>query len=305
MAADEPGTIEKQIRTDLKQFPVADVLRLLDSLKASFEKELFGGLKWKDSLEDSGFLDKAIEDDRHLSHRVALCRIWKDSLREFARLLKNGESAVKASQGLVRSIEFMVAVVNDLECIESNKHYPEAPFRRMVFDAREGLTARYNDAMRELEVRLKYAVAADTPANVVSIVESDAAIAAPSTSCGASGSVESETFTNEIALAVAKEKSADQTLVSADQFGAFAKAGDKVPDAYKEQGRECGPLEGGKTALAKAVTLNPKAKPDDLKKHHGRKVFVREISMRKLEVFFRSFREFNAAKERLTSANSG
>ena len=84
----------------------------------------------------------------------------------------------------------------------------------------------------------------------------------------------------------------------------FAKPTDSVPDAYKEQGRECGPLEGGKTALAKAVTCNPKAKPDDLKKHHGGKVFVREISKRKLEVFFRSFREFNAAKERLTSANS-
>ena len=84
----------------------------------------------------------------------------------------------------------------------------------------------------------------------------------------------------------------------------FAKATERVPDGYKEQGRECGPLEWGKTALAKAITRNPKAKPDDLKKHHGGKVFVREISKRKLEVFFRSFREFNAAKEFSTSANS-
>ncbi len=84
----------------------------------------------------------------------------------------------------------------------------------------------------------------------------------------------------------------------------FAEATETVPEEYKEQGRECGPLEGGKTALAKAVTRNPKAKPDDLKKYHGGKVFVREISKRKLEVFFRSFREFNAAKELLTSANS-
>ncbi len=83
----------------------------------------------------------------------------------------------------------------------------------------------------------------------------------------------------------------------------FAKATERVPDEYKEQGRECGPLEGGKTALAKAVTRNPKARPKDLNKHHGRKVFVREISRRKLEVFFRTFREFNAAKELLTSPN--
>ena len=84
----------------------------------------------------------------------------------------------------------------------------------------------------------------------------------------------------------------------------FASATEKVPDAYKEQGRECGPLEGGKTAIAKAVTGNPKAKPEDLKKHHGGKVFVRQVAKRKVEVFFRSFREFHAAKERLTSANS-
>ncbi len=84
----------------------------------------------------------------------------------------------------------------------------------------------------------------------------------------------------------------------------FAKATERVPDEYREQGRECGPLEGGKTALAKTVTRNPKAKPDDLKKHHGGKVFVREISKRKLEVFFRSFKEFNEATKRLTSANS-
>lgn len=84
----------------------------------------------------------------------------------------------------------------------------------------------------------------------------------------------------------------------------FARPTERVPDEYKEQGRECGPLEGGKTALARAVTHNPKAKPEDLNKHHGGKVFVREISKRKLEVFFRSFRDFNAAKAFLTPANS-
>ncbi len=96
----------------------------------------------------------------------------------------------------------------------------------------------------------------------------------------------------------------DTSLVSADQSGAFARAGDKVPDAYKHDGRECGPLEGGKTELAKVVTKNRKAKPEDLEKHHCGKVFVREISKRKLEVFFRSFKELNDAKAMLTPANS-
>ena len=88
--------------------------------------------------------------------------------------------------------------------------------------------------------------------------------------------------------------------------GTFAIATDVVPDAYKEQGRECGPLEGTKTMLARVVTKNQKAKPDDLEKHHGHggKVFVRQIRPRKLEVFFRSFKEFNAAKDQLTSDNS-
>jgi hypothetical protein len=86
--------------------------------------------------------------------------------------------------------------------------------------------------------------------------------------------------------------------------GTFAIATDDVPDAYKEQGRECGPLEGTKTMLARVVTKNQKAKPDDLEKHHGGKVFVRQIQPRKLEVFFRSFKEFNAAKDQLTSDNS-
>lgn len=84
----------------------------------------------------------------------------------------------------------------------------------------------------------------------------------------------------------------------------FAMAAATIPDAYKEQGRECGPLEGTKTALARAVTGNLKAKPEDLEPHHGGKVFVREIRPRKLEVFFRSFKELNAAKQRLTPNNS-
>jgi hypothetical protein len=91
---------------------------------------------------------------------------------------------------------------------------------------------------------------------------------------------------------------------SSPSSSGFAAPTDRVPDEYWEQGQPCGPLERGKTALARAVTRNRKAKPDQLKKHHGKKVFVREISPRNLEVFFRSFRELNAAREFLTPANS-
>lgn len=84
----------------------------------------------------------------------------------------------------------------------------------------------------------------------------------------------------------------------------FADATATVPEAYKEHGRECGPLTGTKTALARVVSGNPKAKPEDLKRYHGRKVFVRQIQPRKVEVFFRSFKERDAAKDRLTPANS-
>lgn len=103
---------------------------------------------------------------------------------------------------------------------------------------------------------------------------------------------------NRVASPVAKNS------LSAGVVPDFAEATAIVPDEYKEQGRDCGPLEGGKTELAIAVTKNRKAKPDDLKKHHLRKVFVREISKRKLEVFFRTFKELQAAKAFLTSANS-
>jgi len=85
---------------------------------------------------------------------------------------------------------------------------------------------------------------------------------------------------------------------------AFAKATDAVPDCYTEDGRKCGPLCGTKTAMARIVTANPKAKPDALDQHHGKKVFVREIKRRELEVFFRTFKELHAAEERLTPANS-
>ena len=84
----------------------------------------------------------------------------------------------------------------------------------------------------------------------------------------------------------------------------YAQATDPVPEGYKEQGQLCGPLEGNKTALARVITRNPKAKPKDLLKHHGKKVFVRELQNRKAEVFFRTLREFHDAKARLTSRNS-
>lgn len=84
----------------------------------------------------------------------------------------------------------------------------------------------------------------------------------------------------------------------------YAKATDPVPEGYKEQGQFCGPLEGNKTALARVITRNPKAKPQDLLKHHGGKVFVRELRDRKVEAFFRTLREYHDARARLTSGNS-
>jgi hypothetical protein len=112
-----------------------------------------------------------------------------------------------------------------------------------------------------------------------------------------------ELAASEILEAV-RDEHADESKATAKQQSPFARAADTVPDAYKEHGRECGPLEGTKTALAYAVTGNPKAKPEDLETHHLGKVFVREIKRRKFEVFFRSFRELNTAKQRLTPDNS-
>ena len=93
--------------------------------------------------------------------------------------------------------------------------------------------------------------------------------------------------------------------ISPPKKAAFAKAADAVPAGYTEGGRACGPLCGTKTAMARIVTANHKANPDALDQHHGKKVFIREISQRKLEVFFRTFKEFHAAEERLTPTNSG
>lgn len=84
---------------------------------------------------------------------------------------------------------------------------------------------------------------------------------------------------------------------------AFAETTANVPEYYKENGRLCGPLVGNKTALAKAVTANPKAKPDVLHRHHGKKVFVRKISDRSFEVFFRTFKDFQAAKALMEAAS--
>jgi len=220
MAADEPGTI-------VKQFPVADVLRLLDQVEASFETEIFGGLKWKDTLEDSDFLAMAIEESS-FPLRIALCRAWKDSLREYASKLEDGELAARGSKGLVRSLRSMIGVVDDIERISSNEHCPDAHSRDIVRECRNGLAERFNNAISEVRILLNYAAGADVPANVVSLDDPDAAIAEPATSCGDSRLVESKTLTDEIVLALAEKESADQTLVSADQLGKFAKIGGKV-----------------------------------------------------------------------------
>ena len=79
----------------------------------------------------------------------------------------------------------------------------------------------------------------------------------------------------------------------------FAGATDAVPAAYCEDGRPCGPLEGNATAILKAITRRDKVRPEDLKRLHGLRVWVRQITKRRLEVFFRSFKEFHAAEERL------
>jgi hypothetical protein len=79
----------------------------------------------------------------------------------------------------------------------------------------------------------------------------------------------------------------------------FAEATDAVPAAYCESGRPCGPLEGNATAILKAITQRDKVRPEDLKRYHGGRVWVRQITKRRLEAFFRSFKEFHAAEERL------
>jgi hypothetical protein len=58
-------------------------------------------------------------------------------------------------------------------------------------------------------------------------------------------------------------------------------------------------LEGNATAILKAITRRDKVRPEDLKRLHGLRVWVRQITKRRLEVFFRSFKEFHAAEERL------
>lgn len=89
-----------------------------------------------------------------------------------------------------------------------------------------------------------------------------------------------------------------------NQASPFANPTDEVPEFFCEDGRPCGPLEGNKTNLARAVTRNPKAKPEKLQSLHGNKVFVRELGPRLFEAFFRSFKEKQTAEQWLTDHNS-
>jgi hypothetical protein len=79
----------------------------------------------------------------------------------------------------------------------------------------------------------------------------------------------------------------------------FARATDKVPELYRENGRPCGPLTGNATALLRAITQRPDPRPEKLKRLHGGQVWVRKTAEREFEVFFRTFKEFHEAEERL------
>lgn len=83
----------------------------------------------------------------------------------------------------------------------------------------------------------------------------------------------------------------------------FATALDAVPKAYTHQGLVCGPLEGNATALSRAISNNKKAKPNYLKAHHNGKIFVRQLTPKSFEVYFRTLKEFHDAKLRLTDSN--
>ena len=76
----------------------------------------------------------------------------------------------------------------------------------------------------------------------------------------------------------------------------FASATDPIPDAYKQQNRPCGPMTESRTDVARAISGRKNAKAHEVERHHNRKLFIRWISERKCEAYFRSFAELHEAE---------
>ncbi len=87
--------------------------------------------------------------------------------------------------------------------------------------------------------------------------------------------------------------------------GEFAVATATVPDAYCDEGKNpIGPLEGSAAELASAIMDVPnRRKSDLLRRHKSGAVFVKQLTERRCQVYFPKIREFQQAKERLTTPN--
>lgn len=83
--------------------------------------------------------------------------------------------------------------------------------------------------------------------------------------------------------------------------GVFASATDTIPEKYLDNTNSpIGPLTGSGTALARALTGKENARRRELvSKHKNGVVWVRKISDRELEAYFRNMREFQDAEKRL------
>lgn len=86
--------------------------------------------------------------------------------------------------------------------------------------------------------------------------------------------------------------------IDADWKKKLAIATDSVPDEYRDKNSKLfnGPLEGNGTELAKAIFPREAGRRSTIVKHHGKKIFARELSAKRMEVFFRTRDEFTKAK---------
>jgi hypothetical protein len=81
--------------------------------------------------------------------------------------------------------------------------------------------------------------------------------------------------------------------------GEFARATDKVPEKYREDGQPCGPLVGNIADCVNALKWVKKARRADLLKlHQNERVWVRQVGDRQFELFFRSRTELQNAEQK-------
>jgi hypothetical protein len=87
----------------------------------------------------------------------------------------------------------------------------------------------------------------------------------------------------------------------------FAESTSEVPLKYRNRANSrehWGPLVGSGAILARAISGNPNARRPYLDKHHERKIFVRKMADRELEVYFQTDQAYLNAKRALDNAKS-